>query len=154
VADSLPSGAVVRFLQPELKGARPSKLLGKGILFVEESSLVFAGKKTLPFWVQLLVVVAAAVASVALLGVVAWPIAAAILIFGRVRHRESWPAASIQSVKYESGRHRFLVTANVGAGARCAAWQTLGDSEPLAEALRRQFPSAFRDEAVRGWRTY
>jgi hypothetical protein len=99
-------------------------------------------------------VVAAAAASVALLGVVAWPIAVAVLLFGRVRHRESWPAASIQSVAYESRRHGFLVTANVGAGARCAAWQTLGDPASLAEALRRKFPGAFRDEAVRGWRTY
>lgn len=130
------------------------KLMGKGILFVEESSLIFAGKKTLPFWVQLLVVVAAAVASVVLLGVVAWPIAVAVLLFGRVRHRESWPAASIQSVAYESGRHRFLVTAHVGTGPQCVAWQTLDDSAPLAEALRRKFPRAFRDEAVRGWRTY
>jgi len=154
VADVPPSGAPIRFLQPEVKGARPLKLMGKGMLFVEESSLVFQGKKTLPFWVQLLVVVAAAAASVVLLGVVAWPVAVAILIFGRVRHRESWPAAAIRSVAYESGRHRFLVTANVGERARCAAWQTLGDSAPLAEALRRQFPRSFREENVRGWRTY
>ena len=154
MADSLPSGAVVRFLQPELKGARPLKLMGKGMLFVEESSLVFQGRKTLPFWVQLLVVVAAAAASVALLGVVAWPIAVAILIFGRVRHRESWQAAAVRSVAYEPGRRRFLVMADRADGTRSVAWQTLGGSAPLAEALRRQFPSSFREENVRGWRTY
>jgi hypothetical protein len=128
--------------------------MGKGMLFVEEASLVFEGKKTLPFWVQLCVVVMAAAASIALLGVVAWPIAVVILIFGRVRHRESWPAAGIQSVAYEPGRRRFLVTADGAEGTRSVGWQTLDDSTPLAEALRRQFPDAFREEAVRGWRTY
>ena len=124
------------------------------MLFVEESSLVFQGKKTLPFWIQLLVVVAAAAASVALLGVVAWPIAVAILIFGRVRHRESWQAAAVRSVAYEPRRRRFLVIADGADGTRSVGWQTLDDSAPLAEALRRQFPSAFREGPVRGWRTY
>ena len=116
MADSLNAGASVRFLQPELKGTRPLKLMGKGRVFVESSSLVLAGKRPLPFWVQLLVVVVAAAASIALLGVVAWPIAVAILIFGRVRHRESWPAAGIQSVAHEPARRRLLVTAAVGTG--------------------------------------
>jgi len=154
MADVPPSGVPIRFLQPEVKGARPLKLMGKGMLFVEESSLVFQGRKTLPFWVQLLVVVAAAAASVVLLGVVAWPIAVAILIFGRVRHRESWQAAAVRSLAYEPGRSRFLVIADGADGTRSVGWQTLGDSAPLAEALRRQFPSSFREENVRGWRTY
>lgn len=153
MGDSLPSGAAVRFLQPKLKGARPSELMGKGMVSVEESSLVFAGKKMLPLWVRVLVVVVAAAAGIPLLGMT-WPIAVAILIFGRVRHRESWPAAAVQSVAYEAGRGRFLVTAKVGPAAQCVAWQTRGDPAPLAEALRRQFGGAFREEAVRGWKTY
>jgi hypothetical protein len=156
----LPSGArgqheaTVRFLQPEIKGAHRSKLVGKGTLSVEEPSLVFAGRRMLPFWAQLFVVVGAAAASIALLGAVAWPIAIGIMLFGRLRHRESVPAASIQSVAYEPRRHRFLVTASVEAGLQCVAWQTRGNSAPLADALRQQFPGSFREEAVRGWRTF
>lgn len=146
--------AAVRFLQPELNGARRSRLMGKGTLSVEGESLVFEGKRMLAFWAQLLVVVGAAAASMALLGGPGWLIAIAILFFGRLRHRESLPAASIQSVVYERGRHRFLVAANVGAGLQCVAWQTQGDSGPLADALRRQFPGSFQEEAVRGWKTY
>ena len=160
VTAPLPSGArgqheaTVRFLQPEIKGARRSKLMGKGTVSPQSPSLAFAGKRMLPFWAQLLVVVSAVAASLALLGIVAWPIAIAILLLGRLRHRESLPAASIQSVAYEPGRHRFLVTARVEAGLLCVAWQTLGDSGALADELRRQFPAAFREEAVRGWKTY
>jgi hypothetical protein len=160
MTEPVPSGAPeqretrVRFLQPELKGTRPSKLMGKGTVSMEGTSLVFTGKKMLPFWAQLLVVLGAAAASLVLLGIVAWPIAIAILLFGRMRHRESLPAASIQSVVYEPARHRFLVAASVEAGRLCVAWQTLGDPGPLADALRQQFPGSFREETVRGWRTY
>jgi len=153
VTDPFTSGAPVRFLQPEIRGARRSKLMGKGTVAVEGASLVFAGKRMLPLWAQLLVVAGAVAASLALLGV-AWPIALGILLFGRLRHRESLPAASIQSVAYEPGRHRFLVSANVGAELQCVGWQSQGDSAPLADALRQQFPGSFREEAVRGWRTF
>ena len=149
-----PRETAVRLLQPEVKGARRSKLVGKGTLSLDGASLVFTGKRMLPFWAQLLVVVGAVAASVALLGVVAWPIAIAILLFGRLRHRESLAAASIRSVAYESGRRRFLVTASAGAGLRCVGWEVQGDSGPLAEALRHQFPDTFREEPVRGWKTY
>jgi len=160
VTDPLPSGArgrleaAVRFLQPELKGARRSKLVGKGTLSVDGQSLVFAGKRMLTFWAQLLVVVGGAAASMAIFCGVGWLIAIGIVLFVRLRYRESLPAASIQSVAYEPGRHRFLMAANVGAGLQCVAWQTQGDSGPLADALRQQFPDSFREEAVRGWKTY
>jgi len=150
----LPSGTPVRFIQPEVKGARRSKLVGRGTVSVEGSSLVFAGRRMLPLWAQILVVVGAVAASVALLGIVAWPIALAILFFGRIRHRESVPAAGVRSVAHEPGRRRFLVVADGGGGARCVAWQTLEGSAPLADALRQQIPGALREEGVRGWRTY
>jgi hypothetical protein len=154
VADASPSPVPVRFLQPEVKGAHRTKLVGRGTLLLDGPSLVFEGKRMLPFWAQFLVVTGAAAASIVLLGAVAWPIAIAILIFGRLRHRESMDAASIRSVVYEPRRHRFLVTANAGTGLRCAAWRALGDSGPLADALRQQFAGSFRKEAVRGWRTW
>lgn len=128
--------------------------MGKGTLSLDGPSLVFEGKRMLPFWAQLLVVTGAVAASIVLLGAVAWPIAIAILLFGRLRHRESLAAASIRSVAYEPGRRRFLVTASVGAGLRCVGWEVQGDSGPLADTLRRQFAAVFEERAVRGWRTY
>ena len=146
--------AAVRFLQPEVKGARRSKLLGKGTVSPEGPSLVFAGKRMLPVWARLIVVVCAVTASFVLLGIVAWPIAIAVLLVGRVRHRESVPAATVRSVAYEARRGRFLVTADAGGRLHCVGWQTRGDSAPLADALRARFPDSFREAAVRGWRTY
>jgi len=130
------------------------KLAGKGTVSLDGPSLVFVGKRMLPFWAQLLVVGGAAAASIVLLGIVAWPIAIAILLFGRLRHHESLPAANIRSVAYEPGRRRFLVTASVGAGLPCVGWQVQRDSGPLPDALRRQFAAVFEERAVRGWRTY
>jgi hypothetical protein len=158
VTDPLPPGrhpdGALRFLQPEVKGARRSKLVGKGTVSLDGPSLVFEGKRMLPFWVQLLVVVGAMAASIVLLGIVAWPIAIAILFFGRLRHRESLAAESIRSVAYEPGRRRFLVTADAGGRFRCVGWQFQGDAGPLADALRRQFAAVFEERAVRGWQTY
>lgn len=154
MTDPLPSGAPVRFLRPELEGARRSGLVGKGTLSVEGPSLVFAGRRMLPLWAQLLVVAGGAAASVASLCGLGMLIAVLILLFARLRHRESLPAASVQAVAYEPGRHRFLVTAKAGGGPQCWAWQTQGDSGSLADALRRQFSGSFREEAVGGRRTF
>lgn len=154
LASAAGQGTALRFLQPEVKGARRSKLMGKGSLSLEGPSLVFAGRRMLPPWAQLLVAAGAMAASIAFLGVVAWPIALAILLFGRLRLRESVPVSGVSSLAYEPGRRRFLVIADVGGRNRCVAWQTLGDSAPLADALRREIPAAFREAAVRGWRTY
>jgi len=148
------SDAAVRFLQPEVKGARRSKLLGKGTVSLEGTSLVFAGKTMLPIWARLVVVVCAVSASFVLLGIVAWPIAIAVLGFGRIRHRESFPAGSVRSVTHEARRGRFLLTADADGRLHCVGWQTRGDAAPLADALRAQFPGSFREGAVRGWRTF
>jgi hypothetical protein len=144
----------VRFLQTEVKGTRRSKLLGKGTVSLEGTSLFFTGKRMLPIWARLAVVVCATAASLVLLGIVAWPIAIAVLLFARARHRESFPAGSVRSVTYEARRGRFLVTADAGGRLHCVGWQTRGNSAPLADALRAQFPDSFREEIVRGWRTY
>jgi hypothetical protein len=160
MSDPLPAGApgivgaAVRFLQPEVKGARPSKLTGSGTVALHDASLQLAGRKRLPAWAAILVVACAAAASLALLGIVAWPIAIAMLLFIRVRHRESFPLAGVRSVTYEARRGRFLATADVGGRLQCVAWQTRGDPAALAGALGQQFGDSFREGPVRGWRTF
>jgi hypothetical protein len=128
--------------------------MGKGTISLEAASIVFAGKRMLPIWARALVVVCATAASLVLLGIVAWPIAIALLLFGRIRDRESVPAGSVRSITYEAGRGRFVVTADADERLHCVGWQTREDSAPLADALRAQFPDSFREGAVRGWRTY
>jgi hypothetical protein len=127
--------------------------MGKGTISLEGPSLVFTGKKMLPLWVQLAVVLCGAASSLGLLGIL-WPVAFAILLFGRVRHGESLPAGSVRSVIYEARRGRFLVTADAGGRLQCVGWQARGDPAPLAVALRQQFGDLFREGPVRGWRTF
>jgi hypothetical protein len=128
--------------------------MGKGTVSLAGTSLVFVGKQMVPIWARLLVVVCAVAASFVLLGIVAWPIAIAVLLIARVRHRESLPAECVRSVAYEARRSRFLVTAEAGGRLQSVAWQTRGDPAPLAGALRQQFADSFREEAVRGWKTF
>jgi len=127
--------------------------MGKGTVSLEGESLILTGKRVLPFWAQFAVVVCAAATSLGLLGV-GWPLALAILLFGRLRHREAWPVDSVRSVIHEARRDRFLVTANVGGRLQCVGWQARGDPAPLAGALRQRLVESFREGPVRGWRTF
>jgi len=131
---------------------RRSKLMGKGTVSVDGTTLLLNGRKMLPLWARLVVILGAVAASLALLGLVAWPVAFVILFCARLRHAESVPAADLRSVTYEPRRNRLLIT--TGAPVRCVAWQTLGDSPAPAEALRRLVPDAFREEPVGGWKTF
>jgi hypothetical protein len=153
----------LRYLKAKYKGGKPANLMGKGKVRFTEGSLFFEGKKLLPNWFVIVLVIlcffmlsnllSSIIGDILAYGAVPFlwiPIVAFIRLKASVDVRHD----SVKAVIEDRSKARFLLVFDSGNKLpHFIAWQTTSDAATLSEEFRKLFPSLIKDEDVKGSKT-